>query len=569
MMCAQTIDIQGIANPLAEAVRQQARAVRGKPLPALPLADFLAFTQTGERAAYEEAIFARHERLALAGTAWLLDPGAETLAELADMLWQICQEPSWSLPAHLYKSGSDPLAKPGAIGLFLDLVSTDTGATVAYLTHAAVDELPPALVDFIHFELQRRIFMPFLTRDWNWLHLENNWAAVCASGVGLAALYGLPAEDKQRARIITRVATGMHSYIRGFGADGATEEGVDYWAYGFGHYVYYAQALAAETGDDHFLRAAKVPRMARFPFNASLFPGKYVMFGDMTKRTAAQPSGLMSFCAKVLHAPLAEPMRYSTLAESGSFNDLLHNIAWTDESLPVTPLPAVTDLPSVAWHIVRQPAWAFAIKAGSNHVSHNHNDAGSWELVTPTQSVVRELGSGPYTRDYFDDQVRYTLPYTRSLGHSVPYVNGTEQVYQADTLTTMSVAEDGTAVLNLTKAYPPAARLRRLLRTVRLTPQTVGITDQASFASPGNTFTTVLILPAAPTAIAGAPDMLQLAGGWSVTFPAGGQSTVTPLVLHDHDGQPYTAYRLSIQYAAGIAGEWTVQLTAPPSGKAQ
>lgn len=559
-MIEHTLAVTGMHNALAETIRQQAAQQHATPWPTLSLSDFIAFNRTGDRAAYEKNYFDRRKRLAITGAAWLLDPGTENLTDLATALWQICQEPTWALPAHLFKSNNQGIKDAGALAPFLDLFSTETGQTVAYLLAAAQDQLPPELVDFVQYELHRRIFTPFMMNDWHWLYLHNNWAAVCAGSVGMAALSFYAPEDSQLRRILAKVDIGLQNFLVGFGPDGATEEGVDYWAYGFGYYLYFADQLARQTGDQRYLTDPRVAAIARFPYNITLFPGQYVKFGDTPLRSANIPSGLMSYCVQRLQAPLVTPLHYTGVDKNGRFAVLLHNLAWTDESLPVQLLPAETVLPDVAWHLTRRSGWAVAIKAGSNNVSHNHNDVGSWELITPTEAVVTELGSGEYTRDYFVEPARYHILEPRSLGHSVPLVNGQEQIAGPSTAGTLTVPAAGRSVIDFAAAYPVEAQLTRLTRTVTADDTQITLIDTADFKGPSNTLTEVLILPRKPVAVPGQPNVLQLGAQWQLIDTLGGDCTVEELTSHDHAGQPYQIFRLRLQYHFGDSGKVTLRL---------
>lgn len=57
----------------------------------------------------------------------------------------------------------------------------------------------------------------------------------------------------------------MDYYLQGFGPDGACLEGLGYWNYGFGYFVYYADLLRKRTrGEMDWFRAEKVGRIALF-----------------------------------------------------------------------------------------------------------------------------------------------------------------------------------------------------------------------------------------------------------------------------------------------------------------
>ncbi len=70
--------------------------------------------------------------------------------------------------------------------------------------------------------------------------------------------------------------------------------------------------------------------------------------------------------------------------------------------------------------------WEFAAKGGNNAEQHNHNDCGSYILNIDGAPVVVEIGAPEYTKDFFREN-RYQYLAARTLGHSLPIVNGREQ----------------------------------------------------------------------------------------------------------------------------------------------
>src|SRR6202011_4788687 len=103
---------------------------------------------------------------------------------------------------------------------------------------------------------------------------------------------------------------------------------------------------------------------------------------------------------------------------------------------------------------------------------HNQNDVGSFIAHLGGESLVADPGRGRYTRFYFGPE-RYQHLVCTSRGHSVPVPNGQEQAaglaFQATLLAHQG--DDQThdrLVLELKDAYPPAADLASLRRTLIL-----------------------------------------------------------------------------------------------------
>ena len=93
-----------------------------------------------------------------------------------DLLWTICEETSWVLPAHeeqgpdFWELHPSPRAvrpcgahtaltrEPDAIDLF----AAETGASLAETVYLVGDQLAPEVVQRVRQEVERRIFKPYL-----------------------------------------------------------------------------------------------------------------------------------------------------------------------------------------------------------------------------------------------------------------------------------------------------------------------------------------------------------------------------------------------------------------------
>ena len=104
-----------------------------------------------------------------------------------------------------------------------------------------------------------------------------------------------------------------------------------------------------------------------------------------------------------------------------------------------------------------------AVKAGDNQVNHGHLDLGGFELDALGVRWARDLGSDDYNMPgYWEGKGggrRWTYYRMRSISHSVPLLDGADQDPLATARLTAfhSAADRGHAVVDLTKAYQPAA----------------------------------------------------------------------------------------------------------------
>jgi hypothetical protein len=312
-----------------------------------------------------------------------------------------------------------------------------------------------------------------------------NWNAVCNASVATAALHALDDVERQ-ARVVATAAHSLEHYLAHFDPDGCTAEGIGYWDYGFGHYVHLAATLAARTDGELSLSSPPIIReIAEFPLRVELSPGRYVPFSDSAEAYALSPGvtswlgthfGIEGLGALGRHL-LGE---HGPAVETSSSMAALRDLLWARE-VPVdwerTSPPRRTFFDGHDWWIVRNdPAdrdgLVVATKGGHNDEPHNHNDCGSFVVHYCGESLLTDLNRPSYDRDYFDDDHRYGYLSARSLGHSIPYVNGYEQAPGVDHAATVIDRESGSDRESITydigESYPEDAGLASLERAVTL-----------------------------------------------------------------------------------------------------
>ena len=116
-----------------------------------------------------------------------------------------------------------------------------------------------------------------------------------------------------------------------------------------------------------------------------------------------------------------------------------------------------------------------AAKGGNNGENHNQNDVGNFIVHYGGESLIVDLGSGTYTRDYFSRK-RYEILVNSSWGHNVPLINGCQQPAGAQYVAQVVEHSRDTACrvstdvleLELKGAYPREAKLESLRRRMSL-----------------------------------------------------------------------------------------------------
>lgn len=416
-------------------------ALRGERVYELRFSAFRRFETDGDRVEFESAAdgyFVRRRRLAIYGILSWLYGRDEDIAALEDVLWAICSEYTWVLPAHLGGKGLSVLQTDGTYTI--DLFAAETGEGVAEVLDLVGDRLAPIVVERCRHELKRRLLDRCTDRfSWNTTG-TNNWVCVCNGNCGITAMYA-ERDPARLAEILTSCINGIQNYQKSIGSDGACSEGLGYWAYGVGNYLYFADMLKKRTaGIIDLMDNEKLRRTARFCGDCLLPDGEYVSFADMWgKKLFYLLPGLMSQLNRIYpEVPLAgrELMDFS-------FPDILRlrfgrelrEFVWVAEDLETRMSMDYSPkiYPESELYIATSESGvSLAAKGGHNAEAHNHNDVGSFMIVKSGRRMLDDIGASEYTRDYFTEG-RYTKHFApSSQAHNLPIVNGRGQACGAD-----------------------------------------------------------------------------------------------------------------------------------------
>ncbi|MDQ0902083.1 heparinase II/III family protein [Paenibacillus sp. V4I7] len=441
-------------------------------MPKLTYSLFRLFENSGEREQYQRVYFGRRGILSALALTSLASDNPVHCEALQDVIWDICNEYTWCLPAHL------PAGSSVSSPLTVDLFAAETAHTLAEIVILLQDKLSSDIQLRVRMEVERRVFEPVFSSDklLHWETAEHNWAAVCGGTIGMAALL-LVKDDDRLAKMIQRMKAAMNCFLSGYGEDGGCAEGIGYWEYGFGYFVYFADMLSEYSrGLDDLLDLDKIRAIAAFPEAVHLSGGVFANYSDSPERMAIQ-TGLLGYLGK----RFGECTSVMSQSVPGLHDDpcyrwahLIRNIAWSETRMPAESAPfstGLTQLNTLGWYIDRRGAdsytSAFSTKAGHNGEPHNHNDLGHFIIHGGGTNLLCDLGSGFYTRDYFGEG-RYSILNNSSAGHSVPVLNGFYQAagkqFCAKVIGVQETERGSTIELDLTHAYPLEAELGGFIR---------------------------------------------------------------------------------------------------------
>lgn len=449
-------------------------------LPSLSFGLYRKFGDIGERKLYEDAYFERRGRLAAIALLAVDSNAPRWIETLEDMLWDVCGEYTWCLPAHLGSGGVEQ------VNGNIDLFAAETVHMLAEIVTIHADRLDARIIQRIRAEAERRIFTPLYReqRTYHWQDAEHNWSAVCSGCCGMAGLLLLE-EEAILTESVGQAIRSMQAFLSGYGMDGGCAEGIGYWVYGVGYFVYYADMLREYSkGELDLLNGSKIAAIAAFPLRVHLSGGTFVNYSDSAEQQEI-PSGLLSLLASRFGIQIDLPFHIPLFTNDPCHRwaHLLRNVMWSSPAMYLqekgaVPAERVIILEDLGWMIAKgaldspsaeltgdKPlAIAFSVKAGHNDEPHNHNDLGQFMIHCGGENILCDPGAGLYTQAYFAPG-REQLFHISSSGHSVPSIEGKEQSSgreaQAQILEATVSDDDRTldACLELTAAYPEVTSL--------------------------------------------------------------------------------------------------------------
>lgn len=537
-------------RPLRRQIEEYVKIIVDGVIPGIPIESYRAFRDKGSRAESEQAYFAVRKQLTALGCyLQCANPTQQELSYFNELLWRVANEFTWCLAAHL-SYGEECFS--GEPEQEIDLFAAETAATLSELITLHQDLIDPYIRSFIRTQVNARVFLPFLRRSWNWETSRSNWCAVCSGAVGMAALWLERGERK--VRILERVDRAMTNYLNSFGEDGATEEGVGYWAYGFGYFIYYTSMRKEQ--DTQYLMSEemieKVKKIAEFPSFLQISEEAFVPFSDVSEGTLL-PSGLLSYMRS--EYGIKQP-QFSTIT---SFDfDHCYRYAHISRNLWWTQMPDTEDrrrefthyFSDRQWLVQKKNAFFLAVKGGSNKEEHNHNDIGSFVLAIGGELFLTDLGAGPYTSDYFGSK-RYEQVHTRSYWHNVPLIEGKEQIATPDRCEIQEVYIDGAKAeigMELVNLYgqKELQSFRRHLAS-DLSKRRLIVTDEFA-ASKSLDIEEAFVSKIKPVLDeAGTIAWISQVGRLELKYDAAMCATVQTVTVMNHQNEPYLVYRVGIR----------------------
>jgi len=409
------------AKALTEDVIEKADMALQEEYNALKISDYMMFLENGDRAVFEKEYFKRRNNCSYISIAYWLTGKDIYRQALIDLIFYICDEYTWCVPAHADLNKEPSIEK--IVGM-IDLFQAETGRLLTDIVAMVGKKLPYYVNERIRYEIRRRIVKSVENRKFGWQHKDckNNWAAVCAGGVGVAVLHYATEEEKEK--ILPLLNESMERFLSGFNDDGCCLEGYAYWNYGFGYYLIYAMAIWDYShGKINMFNNDKVKQIALYPQRVRMGKSKIVSFSDGGSEFTFSP-GMFSLLRSIYGKEVLYPsLKLSTM--QGNIYSVKELLWFDTEYIEDEKEFLTTYFENTKWFIKQGEKYSFAAKGGNNNEPHNHNDIGSFMIVTEDDDIpLTDLGAPIYRKETFDPLYRYTILNNSSIGHSVPIING-------------------------------------------------------------------------------------------------------------------------------------------------
>lgn len=407
------------------------------------------YTINGNRSRYEEIYMARRAELVRKTVLTCFYNDDRYMDDIADLLWMILEESTWTLPAHNYlDEKSDAL--PNLQQHFLDLFLAETACTLAFVYQTIGDKLDAISRVFrerIKIRVTSEAIDNFLTQNHYWWMGNrdriDNWNPWICSNI-LAASLILIDDTEKLCQLVHKVMRVLDYYIEKYPQDGACDEGASYWSQaGLSMLECLWLLKIVSDGEINFFGEEKVNNTLTYLEKVHTGGDTCINFADCTVHVSmyyatiykmAQLAGndstitFAKFLMETADIPdgiFGKVFRLSDfLTYRGEMAEMENKVyvPVTDSYFESTQVAVAKTDPNP------ENALFLAAKGGHNDECHNHNDVGSFIVYKNGTRFLVDAGNMVYTKETFSAN-RYGVWTNRSMYHNVPIIGGKEQKY--------------------------------------------------------------------------------------------------------------------------------------------
>lgn len=472
-----------------------------KPVPSLPATVYLEYKRTGNRSHYQDIWFERRKMLHCLVLAECMEGKGHFLDTIANVIWAICEESSWTWPAHVgaQKAGVD---LPDTTEPIVALFSAQTANSLAwtdYLLKHELDRVSPQLCKRIEHRIDSQILTPYLQRnDFGWMGFNersdgrgpNNWNPWINSNVLTATLL-IEKDPDRRVELVHKVLRCLDNFLAPYPSDGSCDEGPSYWGHAGASLFDNLELMYSVTnGRFNIYDEPIIKEIGRFIYRVHIADDYFVDIGDCDGRFDIYHDLVFRYGKRINDVNMQALAIYNLTEEditgtekaSLSLGRMLHSIFDASELLtlkkPSPPLLGDVWLGDQDMQLMAArdkdgslEGLYVACWGGHNGQSHNHNDVGNFIIFANGRPFIIDVGRPEYTRQTFSGR-RYEIWAMQSAYHNLPTINDVMQKegqkYAAKDVEYKSAEGFAQLKMDIAPAYPDEVGINSWLRTVRL-----------------------------------------------------------------------------------------------------
>lgn len=431
--------------------------------PEVPISDeiYRRANKEGNRGIYKPRYYRTMDRLERFTLSECIENKGRFIPQITKYINAIMEMKSWMHPNHDDKENSVLEGKRVAI----DLGARKFGLVLALADVLLEDKLSDELRLKISDQVQYRIIDSYLnsckgidTIGNSWITTKSNWNSVCNSGTIFTTIVESKNHDERIAAIGSALNSSVY-YLSGFGEDGYCSEGIGYWNYGFGHYLYLAEILYDYTDGKidlfEFNNPEKLKNVAHFPEKFQLNKELYAPFSDGIVRVK-KGNDNFAYIMSAKHYGTKMPSEFiadEAVQELLFWTDSFDTTCIEDQQIHLPDVTYFDDYGIIISRGKQEIPFSVAIKAGHNAENHNHDDVGSYAIALGDDILAGDLGGPVYIEGAFDND----NPARCSWGHSVPRIENKLQMngpeFYGEVKKAKFLEKSDSAILDIKPAY--------------------------------------------------------------------------------------------------------------------
>ena len=443
-----------------------------KDVPALSASGFISYSRAGISTDYETRRHIRRVMLRDLTLGSCVCPDGRYDMRLCDIVWAVCEESSWILPAdNPITIGRKGLPLPDVYAPRIDIGAAETISDLALCVQTVsqrLDAVSPQLIERIEREIDRRVIRPFLSlNEMAWMCGPKRDALKCLSAVMMGFLT-FERNDRQRWQCMRKAWGLFDRLLSALPADGSTPGALEDWADIAEPVMDMAMMTLSATRGRVDIRGEKQIRLlCHYPVFCHIGGDFFVNPGQRSMRAGLDGTLLYRLGDYIGDDALCELgacLRRTNPREESEDKWLLAKSAdlFRQEALSTTPARQPYRRQGYFAHMQMMVArgeedtdegLAVAVRAGSNASPETHPDTGDVVLFCDGEGVLVDAG-------FLGDTMFHNLPVVDGVGQDLGTVFGARDVSceMNESYAMMS--------MDLAKAYPASCGIRQWQRAV-------------------------------------------------------------------------------------------------------